>query len=182
MRPIVALLYAFIAPVKAWKELHRIKSPEEFASGCFYPLIALATASSFMSLAYDPELKLADGIIRAVVVFIAFFLGYFCVLFICRLILPEDGKKKIDTPFGRIYLMTGMSTLALFFTLGQLLPDLDALLVFLPLFTVYLSARGAKYLRIKEAGENITGWIAALLEIFVPYAIYELFPLILPNG
>lgn len=180
--PMLMLLRMFVSPVKAWKELRNSMTPDVFASGCFYPLVALATASTFMRLVYNPELKLSEEIIHAVVVFVSFFLGYFCVFFLCRLILPEDARERIDTPFGRVYLMAGMSTLAIFFTLGQFLPDLDALLVFLPLFTIYISARGAKYLRLKRAGENITGWIAALLEIFVPYAIYELFPLIIPNS
>lgn len=184
--PLVMLLRMFVSPVKAWKDLCKYalaseKSAETFASKCFYPLIALATASNFMRMIYDPEIKLNAELVSALVVFLSFFIGYFLVFSVCKLILPEDAKEKIDSNFGRIYIMVGMSTLAIFLTIGEFLPDLDALLVFLPLFTVYISARGAKYLRIKEAGESVTGWMTALLEIFVPYAIYELFPLILPQ-
>lgn len=179
--PMLMFLHLFWSPVKAWKRLKNSKvTPEEFAAKCFYPLLAVMTACNFLDLLRNQELTLAAELQKAVCVFIAFFLGYFCVLVISKFILPEDAREKIATRFGRVYLMAGMASLALFFTIGEVLPDLDALIVFFPLFTIYLSARGAKYLRIKKAGLTITGWMAGLLEIFVPYGLYELLLLIMP--
>lgn len=180
--PMLMFLRMFISPLKAWKALkNSAVSSDDFARRCFYPLIALVTACNFLRLLREPDLTLSSELQNAVVIFISFFLGYFVVLFLAKICLPNDANVKVDTPFGRIWLMSGLGTLVVFLTLDELLPDLDAILVFLPLFTIYLMVRGARFLRLKRASEAVVGWIAALLCIFVPYGIYELFSALLPG-
>lgn len=173
----------FYSPLTGWKQLkNSAYSPDRTASKVFYPLVALASLGQFASKIYYPSQSLGYLLQSAVGIFISFFIGYFLVVVLCRSFLPADAKTKIDTPYGRKWLQYLMATLTLFFTIYELCPVLEPLLVFAPIFTVYLALRGVRFLRIKEASDNLVGWTVGLLCIVIPYGIYYVFDAIMPTA
>lgn len=175
------MLHSLISPIEGWKSIRRSGiSSEEFASGCFYPLVALASLSEFAKLLYGEDVSLSMLLIDALLVFLAFFLGYFGALFLGRIIVP-GGSEIFEKNFGRIFVMNSMATLALFFVLLLSLPMLEPVLVFLPLWTVYVVCRGVKFLRFKPGSETLSTGIVSLLIIGMPLLMGWVLSEIIPS-
>lgn len=180
--PWVLLIRMFVSPLRAWKRLKNSGlTPDEVSSKMFYPLIAVASLGQFLHKIYNPALSLGFLLEGAIGVFISFFLGYFLVLVLCRGVLPGDGKEKIDTLYGRTWLQYIFSTLCIFYFIYEAVPVLEPVIVFAPLYTLYITLRGTRFLRMKEGNESSVGWTVGLLSVGVPYGINYLFEAIVPS-
>ncbi|MDE6410687.1 MAG: YIP1 family protein [Muribaculaceae bacterium] len=163
------LLKIMSTPVEGWKELKRRHyPPEDVASGLFYPTVALASLSEFAGMIYT-TIGVGECLMSALTAFISFFFGYFTVLLLCGAILPKLSKGIMKTAIGKEFVMVNMSTLALFFTAINLFPMIDAVLVFLPIWTIYLIYKGVRILRIPEAVETRTKILLTFLIIGAPF-------------
>ncbi|MDE6381676.1 MAG: hypothetical protein K2L57_02300, partial [Muribaculaceae bacterium] len=69
---------------------------------------------------------------------------------------------------GRQFVMLTMSTLAVFWILIQVMPMFEPVLVFLPLWTIYLIYKGIRVLRVPSEVENSTTGLMCMLIIGVP--------------
>lgn len=165
-----ALMFKILStPVEGWKELKRRRyTPEQIASGMFFPTIAIAAISEFAAKIYT-TVGLNECLMNALKAFISFFFGYFTVLLISGVILPKASKKAMKESIGRIFVMVNMSTLALFFSTLNLFPMIDAVLVFLPIWTIYLIYKGVRILRVPEGVETRTKILLAFLIIGCPF-------------
>ncbi|MDE5789925.1 MAG: YIP1 family protein [Muribaculaceae bacterium] len=164
-----SLLFKIMStPVEGWKELKRRRYPaEEVASGLFYPTVAMASLSEFAGMIYT-TIGVGECLMNALVAFISFFFGYFTVLLLCGGILPKASKGIMKTSIGKEFIMVNMSTLALFFTAINLFPMIDAVLVFLPIWTIYLIYKGVRILRIPESVETRTKILLTFLIVGAP--------------
>lgn len=137
-------------PYEGWKRLLRSRiGSDKMASGCFYPLLALAAASDFAALIYDSTLDVSEVLIKAIITFMSYFLAFFGISVIAKR-LPKDGAGKLESSFGKAFIMTLLSTLALFHVILEIFPIAEPVFVFLPLYTAYLLWRGIRFLRISE--------------------------------
>ncbi len=174
--PIMLMLFMMINPVEGWKRIRRSKlKPEEVASGCFYPLTALASASVFIQLLYGNNDNVTELVVQALTVFISFFFGYFLVSLLEKNLLPKSCREKAESPFGREFVMYLMSTLTLFFTLATLLPMIWEICVFLPLWTVYLASKGVRFFKFEERRINLVTALICIFVVAAPIAIYMIF-------
>jgi len=156
-------------PVEGWKELKRCKySVDKIASGCFYPLVALASISEYTALFYDADSTLVSLIIPAFITFITFFFGYFSVLLCGGFMLPKEARKTLNTYFGKEYVMLSMSTLALFYIVFRLFILAGPIFAFLPLWTIYILCKGVKLFRVPKEKESRTCGIFSALIIGCP--------------
>lgn len=177
--PMLLFLKTLVSPRQGWKQLRRSGiEPARFLSGALYPLTALASVSCFIEMAYDRNAELSAVLISAVATFISFFLGYFLIQVFARIFLRGKGAKAIDTPFGKIFTACSLSSLALFGAVGKLLPMLEAVTFFLPLWTVYMISRGITFLCHGDR-ESYSAVIMSVLMIGVPLLCGYFFPLIL---
>lgn len=169
-------------PIEGWKSVRRASlSPEQAQQNCFYPLLAVLAVSKFALMAYNPTIKLPDALIDAVCSFVSFFFGYFCLLIILKTIMPAETRHIFDSDFGKVFIILSLSTLCLFYTLADALPMLWAILIFLPLWTIYLVCRGTKFLKFPQNKQISLTFILCLLIVGVPFAISWLLSLILPS-
>lgn len=181
-RPLLLLMRVIATPLEGWKALKRAHvPPERMASSCFYPLLALTAASCFANFIYDPYAELTGTLTEAVVEFVKFFLGYFAVLWACKM-LPEEIRYRMEMPFGRNFVMVAMSSLVIWSVLLQWLPMAAPVLSFLPLYTVYMIFKGVKFLRIPENRLTLTASVLSVMTIVAPYIIGILFNLLLPTA
>lgn len=158
-----------LSPVEGWKALKRARlSTDEVASGCFYPMIALSAVAQAAMFFYEANKDVSDWAVAGLVSFITFFFGYFTVLIAGGFILPKKSRAVIKTEIGKQFVMVGMATLAMFYTLVVLFPMLDPVLVFLPLWTIYSISRGVKYLRVPKDAETSTAGLLCMLIIGAP--------------
>lgn len=182
--PVKILFKTMFTPVEGWKALKRAGfKTDEFASRCFYPILALAAISDVASMFYEANVTFADWAMQGLSTFIMFFFGYFTVLFLGGFILPKRSRGILKKEIGKQFVMLSMSTLALFWILIQLLPMLEPVLVFLPLWTIYLVFKGVKILRVPDDVKASTVGLLCMLIIGMPLLWNWLFSdLLFPSG
>lgn len=176
------LLKTMFNPVEGWKSIRRHKiTPEEAQKECFYPLLALYSLSKFAILAYSARADLSEVVVDAVTSFVSFFFGYFLIVMLLRHVLPKQVAEEFDTDFGKTLVVISLSSLCLFFILTELLPMLWAVLIFLPLWTVYMICRSTKFFKIPEDRQIMTVGLMNLIIIGMPTLLEWVFSEILPN-
>lgn len=179
--PIGIMMRTLFTPVEGWKSLKRARfSTDEFASRCFYPMIALAALSEGAMLFYEANRKISDWAVEGVMTFITFFFGYFAVLLLGNYVLPRKSRDILKKDIGRQVVMLAMSTLALFYTMARCLPMIDSVLVFLPLWTIYILTRCTKILRVPEEVNSSTAGLLCMLVIGVPIFMNWIFTELMP--
>ncbi|MDE6230944.1 MAG: hypothetical protein K2M37_04930 [Muribaculaceae bacterium] len=180
--PLAVLFKTMFTPVEGWKALRRAAIPaDDFASRCFYPLLAIAACSKIADRFYEANISFVDTFVEMLISFLSLFFGYFSAGIIASIALPGTLKGTMKTWVGKDFLMLAISTLAIFFTVFNLLPMIGPALVFLPIWTVYIIFRGVRILRVPADKEALTVVLLATLAIGMPilwnWVFTELFPL-----
>lgn len=176
------LIKIMSTPVEGWKALKRAQAkPESLASSIFYPMIALSSISEFSSLLYGVHLEVSAVLMKALSDFIAFFFGYFTVMAFSGIFFSKKISEALKTNFGKEFVMMNMVTLALFVTIFNLFPMIDAILVFLPLWTLYLVCKGVRFLRIDKEKETKVQIILCFMILGFPCLWYWLCSQLLPS-
>lgn len=168
-------------PLAGWKTIRHTKLPAAaMESSVFYPLSALASAAAFARKFYFPDTTVAECLIAATCIFVAFFAAYFMVFPLARLLLRRDCADRIDTPFGHCYVSSLMASLALFYFLYECMPFLEVVLAFTPAYTVYIAYKGMSVFRIPES-KRILAWVVLiLLTVGLPILLYQSLEMLLP--
>lgn len=153
-----------------WKRLRRSRlSPEQTAAGCFYPILALVAVCRFADWFYLPEFDISSTLIQAASIFASFFFSYFAVQVVCRLLFPSEAKAKADTSYFKLLVQYALASLALFWLPTELLPVLEPLAVFLPIWTIFIITKGARFLRLPEAHTNRCLITIIVATVAMPY-------------
>ncbi|MDE6379997.1 MAG: hypothetical protein K2L11_05950 [Muribaculaceae bacterium] len=153
-----------------WKDLRRSRlKPEQTAAGCFYPLVALASVCRFADWFYHPEFNLSATLISAASIFASFFFSYFAVQVVCRWLFPLVAKSKTETPYFKLLVQYALSSLALFLIPAEVLPILETLTVFLPIWTAFIITKGMRFLRLPDQYHNRCMVTIVVTVILMPY-------------
>lgn len=168
--PFLLLLSILMTGTAGWKDLRRSRlNPEQTVAGCFYPLIAFASVCRFADWFYLPEFNLSSTLVSAVSVFVAFFFSYFAVQVVCRWFFPITAKSKTETQYFKLMVQYALSSLALFWIPAEILPVLEPITVFLPIWTAFIITRGIRFLKLPENYVNRCMAIIVLTVIVMPY-------------
>lgn len=174
--PVMSLLKLMATPVQGWKDLKNQKfSSLEAATRCFWPLLILSSITSYIGPFLDVTMTWTDTILKSLGIFMTFLLSNYAILVGAKILLPKSEKKRLDTAFGHVFVMTCLSSLMLAVILWNLLPMLTPLLVFMPIYTIYLVVRGAKYLRISPEALQTSTIRLCVLILGMPMLFYWLF-------
>lgn len=168
--PFFLLLGILMKGTAGWKDLRRSRlKPEQTAAGCFYPLVAIASVCKFADYFYHPEFDLSATLISAASVFASFFFSYFAVLVVCRWLFPMAAKSRTETPYFKLIVQYALASLALFWIPSELLPFLETLTVFLPIWTAFIITKGIRFLRLPEQFHNCCMVTIVVSLILMPY-------------
>lgn len=179
--PFGLLLKIMFNPVEGWKTLRRVKiSVASLQSGCFYPLLALLAVSEFADFLYSVNVNLSEVITKAVIAFVAYFFGYFCVQMVVSWLLPKEMALQFEEKFGKEYTIVSLSTLALFSIITNLLPMLWPILIFLPIWTLYLMFKGVRFFKFPMQKEMRFFVIAGASVLGMPFLIDWVLTNVLP--
>lgn len=166
------LLRIMFSPIEGWKQLRRSGMKiETFQSGCFYPLLAILALCKFADFFYSVNATLNQVITQGVITFVAFFFGYFCVQMILSWFLNKEEASKFEDTFGKEYILVSLSTLALFSIFIELLPMIWPILIFLPIWTLYLMYKGIRFFKFSAKEEIKVYILSAATVIAVPFLI-----------
>lgn len=180
MSPLKILFKVMATPVEGWKALRRAKLPlEDVGNRCFYPITGVAALSQFSILFFDVAAGVQQAVVAALVTFISFFFSYFLMAPLGRLLMPRGSKDFLESTFGKELTMLLLSTLALFYTLYTLVPPLQPVLVFLPIWTVYLVTRASRFIKADQSKRNTVAGMFAVLIVGTPLLVNWVFSWIL---
>lgn len=175
------LMRVMLNPVEGWKAVRRRKvSAEQMQSDCFYPLLAILAACKFVILFYVPNTNISSIIVQAVIAFVSYFFGYFCVIMTMKMVTPKKVGKFFDTNFGKVYVIIAISTLCLFSIFMEILPMLWPILIFLPIWTIYIIIRGLRFIKLPAEGVNKFAVMLCVAIIGIPILIDWALTAILP--
>lgn len=153
-----------------WKQLRRSRlTPEQTAAGCFYPILALVAACRFADWFYLPEFNISETLVKAASIFASFFFSYFAIQVICRLCFPHEAKSKTETNYFKLVVQYALSSLALFWLPAEILPVIEPLTVFLPIWTVFIITKGVRFLRLPENHKNRCMVTIIVATVVTPY-------------
>ena len=175
------LLKIMFSPVQGWKDLRRENpSVESLQSGCLYPILAILAISKFADYFYSVNVSLTTVVTKAVVSFVSFFFGYYCILLVLSKLLQKNTVKNFENDYGKEYIIVALSTLAMFAILTDLLPMLWPILIFLPLWTLYLLYQGSRFFQLATAQElrfmlTVCGAIIGV-PLLIDWGLNELLP------
>ncbi len=177
-------LYLFISPDKAWLRIFKSGThSDDTARRVFYPLIALSAALEFLALVYNQGEQLSAVIQQAVITFITWFIGYFgIVLIAAHTLLGEESKELASSSNGKKMIMLSLASLTIFYIAAELLPMLEPILVFAPLYTVFLITRGVKVIGVPADMRTRIAVSYSILTIGIPMLIRWLFETIMPTA
>ena len=170
--PIGILFRIMFNPVEGWKILRRHKiSIESLQSGCFYPILAILALSKFADYFYSVNVNLSEIITQAVISFVAFFFGYFSIPMVLSWFLPREMSEAFEHRFGKAYILISLSTLALFSIVTDLFPMIWPILIFLPIWTLYLMFKGVRFFKFAEKDELKFFMLSGAAAIGIPLLI-----------
>ena len=179
--PFSFLIKIMFNPVEGWKSLRRSGlSIDSFQSGCFYPLLALMAISKFVDLFYTVDTNISQIITKAVISFVAFFFGNFCIQMVMSWILPKEMAQKFEEKFGKEFTLVALSTLVLFSILTNILPMIWPILIFLPIWTLYIMFKGVRFFKFPVEKEMKFFILVSCAMIGIPsvieWALYSIIP------
>lgn len=80
------------------------------------------------------------------------------------MLMPKEVSESVTSEFGKVFVLLSLSSLCLFFTAIELCPMLWAVFIFLPLWTVYVVCRGARFFRFPDRRQIFcTGLLCMLI-------------------
>ena len=102
-------------------------------------------------------------------------------MLIMKALMHNELEKYRNEDFSKIFVCISLSTLCLFFTLLDIFPMLWAVLIFLPIWTIYAICRGVRFFKFPENKKAAFTVILSGLIVGVPCLIDWFLQAILPN-
>lgn len=172
----------FISPIDGWKKIKGASiNVDLLCRKLFYPLIAIVSLAEFIQIFYNVDITVSSALQNAIITFVSFFLSYYTILFCADFIFKPEVRAKVTSNFGKIFIVMNLLSLILFYFIYEIFPIAGPILVFTPIYTIYLIIKGIKYLRIPVDNTNHTSVILISLIIGLPMLIHYLFSLIMPT-
>lgn len=179
--PWLAFLHLLISPKLGWRQIKAAHySSDEFARIVFYPLLALMAACRFIDKIYKADVSTSALLQKAIALFVAGFGGYYLVCLLGRAFMPTVARTKIDSSFGRIFVMAVMCVLTISIIVCEVLPWLGMMLMILPIYSAYILVKGLAPLRVPEHERTPASVLMVLLCFGVPAAIYYMLTFLMP--
>lgn len=170
--PFVLMIKTLFNPVEGWKDIRRMHlSQEEVWKKCFLPLIFMLAIANFATLFYFPNISIGKIIGNAFVSFMAYFIGYFCIIILLRFLVPRKCLPNIDSDFTKTFVTVNLSSLSLFFIFIEMFPMFWAILIFLPLWTIYSICKGIRFFRFPEDKRLYCTSLLCILIVAMPSLI-----------
>ena len=161
-----------IMPSVGWSlVMSRGPRPEIAVIRFLLPLCLLAAGSEFFSLLYHPDLGFTNVLVQSVITFTSYFLGYYIALVLSKLFLPKDAREFPATTFGKLLIMMGVGSLAFFLILIKVLPMIDFILEFLPVWSVYIIYKGMSMLVVSREKQLLSIGIVSIIVICSPLIV-----------
>lgn len=169
-----------LSPGNGWEDVsHAGYDPKSLASIGLYPLIGLASMTTFLGLLFDQESIVVTLLQQAIIVFVALFVTYFIAIAILGVLLQfltegEPNEKKYTT-----VITYSVALMAIAKLLENCIPINLPLLYFLYIYIALIIWKSVRYLAIKEKRVPYFVLMAIFSIIILPFIIEWVLSLII---
>ncbi len=174
MKELLLIFKFLVSPQPSWREMVDAGKPAvEHERKWFYPLMALAAATAFLSMLYGAELTAA--LTKGIVIFASFFLSYqLCPALMAWSIRKFCGVRCVESEMGdkfKYFAMLNMSMLIVVTVIQNILPvPLQPLYIF-PLCLFYPISRCAGEFGIDDERKSFFSLAMFACTILVPVSL-----------
>lgn len=172
---LIYLLQLMLSPREGWEDLGKDNpDPQAILRHAYYPLLAIATATTFLSLVYHVGESSAAVIVRALATFGAYFVALYLAKLIFDVYLARLSVAAVDHRRASMLILASLGMMLVFRTVSNCLPWHLIVIDFLPLYVVLVLSKAYNYLGIARREEMRFLGIASGVTVAIPLGIYYL--------
>ncbi len=176
------ILQLVLSPSSGWEDVAATKSkPQQLAQQCMYPLMGLAALAVFLQLIYEPEVAFTIVLVRAVALFVSYFVTYF---FACACVKQYIGRyveDDVDDERCHTMIIYALSLLALASIVCSLLPLSVGLPYLMPMAVALVLWKACTYLHVSKEHELRFVVLVLVAIVLPPTLIQTMFDYMLAN-
>lgn len=175
------ILQLVLSPRRGWQDIALDdEEGEQPVAPAFYLLTAFVALTWVARGFYAPELGWLKVIELVVVTYGVLFVSYFVGTFVMSVSLESlVTRGEVNERRTRIFVMFGISLLALILLIANLLPAPTPVLWFLPVYVVVVLWKGAAYLGVSEKRAGLFTLMAFIAVMLPPMLLGWLFQAVL---
>ncbi len=134
-------------------------------------MLVLLALSELAGLIFYSHSSFLSAFVAGIMSGVILFFSYYVVVALGALLPSVKGERTLEKPFGREFVIVGLSSLALFGVVSRLLPMLGPVTVFLPIWTIYIISKGVRRLGYTEEHGMTPTVILSVLIIGIPLGL-----------
>lgn len=177
------LFLLIISPSNAWEDISCAGTePRQLASDGFYPLLGVASVTTFCQLFYNHDLTIAVALQNAIITFVQYFVAYFLANYLLSITLPKCVEGEINDKRLSTFLIYNLSLLTLISIVENITPIELSLVQFLPIIVAVVIWKGCRYMAVVEQETGRFMILSILTVIGLPMLLGYLLHLIVPSA
>ena len=145
--------------------------PEKLIRDGYYPLLGVASLSSFSGMLYH-----GDGLSPVLVTAMTLFGIYFVAIYIGKLLFGLYFERTVGVELNRRrsmqYIISGLGLMLFFQIVENLLPWNLLILKLMPIYTIVVLSKGSSFLGAGEVSHMRLTALAGTTLVVVPMVIY----------
>ena len=174
------LFQLLLSPGHGWEDVaDDDANPRELAARGFYPLTAIAAVSVFAQLVFHTLNTVTELLIRAIITYMMYFIGYFAATFVLGLFSGSDLQAETYERRSQLFAMLSVAILELMTITVNLVPITLVLAWFLPVYVAIVMWKGCDFMGVRPGQTGRFMLLAIPGVILPPYLINLLFTLLI---
>lgn len=175
------LIQLVLSPANGWADLgEEDPDPSALFRRGFLPLLSLTSLTELLALVYERSASVALIIIRAIIDFGVYFLGYFIAKIIIESYLPHFAGKRTDARRADTMVVMAVGLMVAIQLVDNVVPWNLVVIRFLPIYAILVLYRAPLFVMVPRRHELSFLMLASAATVVVPLALYYLFYFLLP--
>lgn len=170
------IFYVLMSPKYGWEEINQSNIPVgKVMKTVYVPLLIVLALCCFVPKIYDSTLEVHTLFLNGVVIFWAFLLAYFIIVYLLGCFYPELVKTEGGSARLNDYILYNLIFLVMLMILRKILPTDFTPVLFLLLYLPWMAYRGTDHLFVKK--EKVVKFviISSGLMLGVPFLLQYIF-------
>ncbi len=174
------LLQLILSPGMGWEDIsHQGRERSDLLRRGLFPFICIAAASAFVPLFYSGGPTIVVSFIRAVILLVSLWAGFYIAGFVMPLLLPDCTGGDYNDKRTSSFIIYSTALMALVILIQEVLPFDVGVTWFLPVYVGLVMWKGSKYVGVQPSRQGYFVVLAVCSVILPPYLLIWLFNILL---
>lgn len=173
------LVQLVLSPASAWDDISSsARTPDEVQRRGFYPWLAVTALSELLRLCYEPTLSVWVALESAIAVAGAMFASVYVARLILDVTLPARVDGQLNVAKVAVFVLYNVGLVCFYRVVANVLPTSLTIVHFLPLLSLPVIFRGARYVGVRSDSVMAFVGLALIAAVIVPMVLAALLLLI----